>query len=250
MRGVRIQAVVRELEGEKIDVLKYDPDPRAFIRNALQPAEVEQVIILDEPKRQALAVVPENQFSLAIGKQGLNVRLANRLVDWNIDVRTRSQVQELGIGTETQRAVSALFSDVVEEITHVAELPGLPQGIAEVLLERGVELIETLVGMSADDLRKIEGLSEEDVATLLRLLEESVEVVEETVMVPVPEDSGEAVTAAAPTETQPAQIDEEVEDEEEEVYECPECGHEVEPGMAQCPNCGVGLSFEEAEDEE
>jgi len=245
MRGVRIQAVVRELEGEKIDVLKYDPDPRAFIRNALQPAEVSQVIILDEPKRQALAVVPENQFSLAIGKQGLNVRLANRLVDWNIDVRTRGQAQELGIGTETQRAVSALFSDVVtEEITHVAELPGLPQGIAEVLLERGIEFIETLISLSADDLRQIDGLSEEDVVTLTKLLEETVEVVEETV--PVAAVAEMPIAAAAPTETEPAPVEE----EEEEAYECPECGHEVEPGMAQCPNCGVGLSFEEAEDEE
>ena len=109
MRGVRIQTVVRELEGEKIDVLRYDPDARSFITEALKPAEVEQVIILDEPKRQALAVVPETQFSLAIGKQGLNVRLANRLTDWSIDVRTRSQVNEMDLGAESQRAAAALF---------------------------------------------------------------------------------------------------------------------------------------------
>ena len=88
LKGVRIQAVIRELEGEKIDILKYDADPREFIKNALSPAEVTGVIILDENKRQALAIVPESQFSLALGKQGFNVRLANRLVDWNIDVKT------------------------------------------------------------------------------------------------------------------------------------------------------------------
>jgi N utilization substance protein A len=86
LKGVRILAIIKELEGEKIDILKYDPDPKRFIKNALSPAEVRDVIILDEAKHQALAVVNESQFSLAIGKQGLNVRLANRLVDWNIDV--------------------------------------------------------------------------------------------------------------------------------------------------------------------
>ncbi|MDR2370989.1 MAG: transcription termination factor NusA, partial [Treponema sp.] len=77
LKGVRIQAVIKELEGEKIDILKYDPDPRRFIKNALSPAEVRDVIILDEGKHQALAVVSDSQLSLAIGKQGLNVRLAN-----------------------------------------------------------------------------------------------------------------------------------------------------------------------------
>ena len=133
MRGVRIQTVVRELEGEKIDVLRYDPDVRSFITEALKPAEVEQVIILDEAKRQALAVVPESQFSLAIGKQGLNVRLANRLTDWSIDVRTRMQVNEMNIGAESQRAAAALFGDVQEEITDVAELPGIVPRVAAAL---------------------------------------------------------------------------------------------------------------------
>ena len=91
LKGVRIQAVIRELEGEKIDILKYDEDPRLFIKNALSPAEVNEVVIVDETKRSALAIVSEPQFSLAIGKQGLNVRLANRLVDWSIDVKTNEQ---------------------------------------------------------------------------------------------------------------------------------------------------------------
>ena len=111
LKGIRIQAIVKEMEGEKIDVLKYDPDPREFIKNALSPAEVESVIILDEPKRQALAVVADNQLSLAIGKQGLNVRLANRLVDWNIDVKTIEQFEGMDISAEAKKAVSALFNE-------------------------------------------------------------------------------------------------------------------------------------------
>ena len=106
LKGVRIQAIVRELEGEKIDILKYDPDPAIFIHNALSPAEVQEVLILEPAKRQALAIVQESQLSLAIGKQGLNVRLANRLVDWNIDVKTEEQFQEMDISQEISRAAS------------------------------------------------------------------------------------------------------------------------------------------------
>ena len=179
MRGVRIQTVVRELEGEKIDVLRYDPDVRSFITEALKPAEVEQVIILDEPKRQALAVVPESQFSLAIGKQGLNVRLANRLTDWSIDVRTRAQVNEMNIGAESQRAAAALFGDVQEEITDVAELPGIVPRVASALKSVGVELLETLVAMDEEQLRAVPELSEGDVGDLLKLIEDNVEIVDE-----------------------------------------------------------------------
>ena len=179
MRGVRIQTVVRELEGEKIDVLRYDPDVRSFITEALKPAEVEQVIILDEAKRQALAVVPESQFSLAIGKQGLNVRLANRLTDWSIDVRTRAQVNEMNIGAESQRAAAALFGDVQEEITDVAELPGIVPRVAAALKAVGVELLETLVAMDEGQLRAVPELSEGDVGDLLKLIEENVEIVDE-----------------------------------------------------------------------
>jgi len=79
LKGQRIQNIIRELEGEKIDVLRYDSDPVEFIKNALSPAEVSRVLITDEEKKQALAIVPDSQFSLAIGKQGQNVRLANSL---------------------------------------------------------------------------------------------------------------------------------------------------------------------------
>lgn len=179
MRGVRIQTVVRELEGEKIDVLRYDPDVRSFITEALKPAEVEQVIVLDEAKRQALAVVPESQFSLAIGKQGLNVRLANRLTDWSIDVRTRAQVNEMDIGADPRRAAAALFGEVQEEITDVAELPGIVPRVAAALKASGVELLETLVAMDEEQLRAVPELSEQDIGELRKLIEENVEIVEE-----------------------------------------------------------------------
>ncbi len=181
LRGVRIQGIVRELEGEKIDVLKYDNDPREFIRNALSPAEVSHVVVLDESKRQALAVVPEGQLSLAIGKQGLNVRLANRLVDWSIDVKTQAQFSEMDLTAETKRAVSALFGELPEEadeITRIAELPEIPQHIVAMLEAAGHEYIEDLVSLSDEELETIEGLSADDVTTLKRIIAESVEIIE------------------------------------------------------------------------
>ncbi len=185
LRGVRIQSIVRELEGEKVDILKYENDPRTFLKNALSPAEVSHVVILDEAKRQALAVVPENQLSLAIGKQGLNVRLANRLADWNIDVKTEAQFAEMDIAAETKRAVSALFGesagpeDEEEEITRISELPGITDSLVAALKGNGLEYIEDLVALSEEEMNSLTGLDENDVRELRNIIAESVEIIEE-----------------------------------------------------------------------
>lgn len=182
LRGVRIQAIVRELEGEKIDILKFDPDPRVLIKNALSPAEVSNVIVLDEPRRQALAIVPEDQLSLAIGKQGLNVRLANRLADWNIDVKTLDQFDEMDLAAESKRAVSALFRDLddpEDEITSVAELPGITSRMIEILERNSITLIEDVIGLSDDELRTLDGMDEESAEGLIQIISDNVEVVEQ-----------------------------------------------------------------------
>ncbi len=235
LKGARIQAVVREMEGEKIDVLKYDTDPTVYIKNALSPAEVQQVYILDEVKRQALAVVSDSQLSLAIGKQGLNVRLANRLVDWNIDVKTESQFQEMDI-FETKKAVSNLFGEGTEqeeEITQIAELPNIPEHIVKLLAEHEIVDIETFINMSEDKLLEIPGFTKEDFELVKSIIEENVEIVEDDL---------------EPMEEEPEEQEEL--DEDKEYYECPECGKPITEDMDHCPNCGVELSFEEEDEEE
>ena len=257
MKGVRIQAVVRELEGEKIDILKYSTDPREFIQNALSPSEVQTVVILDDAKRQALAVVDESQLSLAIGKQGLNVRLANRLVDWNIDVKTAEQFGEMDVAVESKRVVSALFSDIEEEeITQISELPGISERTVALLRQSGIEFIESLVSMSREDYQKIDGLSEEDIDTINAILSESVDIIEEpstpedSTVVETPETEAGVEEEATESDSESSETEEGVEDEEE-GYECPECGEPISINMTSCPNCGVGLSFEfEDEDED
>ena len=235
LKGVRIKGVITELEGEKIDVLKYDPDPRVFIKNALSPAEVTGVVILDEDKRQALAVVPENQFSLAIGKQGLNVRLANRLCDWNIDVKTEDQCEDLdGLIAESRKAAHELFNDNYDEITTVQELPGIDENVSAILKENNIfDIVDFMAAIEDGRIASIEGLSNEDIKKVTELIESSVEFVEEDV---ADENQVEAKDSS--------------EEIEEEVYECPECGAQITIDMTTCPNCGIGLSFEYEEEEE
>jgi len=267
LKGVRIQAVVRELEGEKIDILRYSLDSRSFIKNALSPAEVNQVVILDEPKKLALAIVPDASFSLAIGKQGLNVRLANRLTDWNIDVKTESQFSEMDISAEAKRAVSVLFGEPEEEIQKISELPGIPQRLIDILEKDKIDDIESLVALSTEQLAALEGITAEDIQTLHRIIEENVEIVEEEAAeeaaaveeqaaadeqaeAPVPETGQAAEEPSAESAAPPEPFVEAVaapgEAAAEETYECPECGTSITPDMATCPNCGVGLTFEES----
>jgi N utilization substance protein A len=244
LKGVRIQAVIKELEGEKIDILKYDPDPRRFIKNALSPAEVRDVIILDEGKHQALAVVGDSQLSLAIGKQGLNVRLANRLVDWNIDVKTDAQFEAMDIAAESRRAVSELFGDdeYSEEISRISELPGVDPQAASVLLENGIDFIEDFLALESGELEALQNISAEQLETLRKLIEEYVEIVEE-------EGEGEEYSETAGVPEAEAGLEagaeeEAAETEAPEEYECPECGAKITVDMTSCPNCGIGLSFE------
>jgi len=240
LKGVRIQAIVRELEGEKIDILKYDNDTISFIRNALSPAEVQDIVVVDGSKRQALAIVPEQQLSLAIGKQGLNVRLANRLVDWNIDVKTEVQFSEMDISIEISRAASDLFSGITdndEEITKIGELPDISERLVSVLKENGIELIETLIGLTDDELGSLTGLTPLDVEQIQKIIEDSVEIIES--------EEEEILDDGSEAEEPDDSAEEEV-----ETYECPDCQHEITADMTVCPNCGVGLSFEVEEVEE
>ena len=238
LKGVRILSVIKELEGEKIDILKYDSDPRKFIKNALSPAEVRDVIILDEDKHQALAVVSDSQLSLAIGKQGLNVRLANRLVDWNIDVKTEAQFADMDIASESRRAVSQLFGDDddTEEYTLISQLPGVEPSVAALLKESDKDFIEDFLALSEEELLAL-GLSTEQQEALKNIIDEHIEIVEEEYS----EDAEEQVEEI-PEETPPVQ-------QEAEEYECPECGAKITVDMTTCPNCGIGLSFEYEDDD-
>lgn len=246
LKGVRIQNVIRELLNEKIDVLKYDPDPVVFIKNALSPAQVERVIIMDNDKRQALAIVEDSQFSLAIGRQGQNVRLANRLCDWNIDVKTIEQAEEMDLSAvSTVQNARNLFSDNEEsydEITTVAELPGVDAEVTKLLKDNGIEEIQDFVEAYDNKSINIEGVSQEALDKVNALITENVEFVEED-----EEEKAEETSETPATDAQPAK-EENDEAGNEEEYFCPECGAKITLDMTHCPNCGVEFEFTDGEE--
>jgi N utilization substance protein A len=154
VRGARVQAVVGELQGEKIDIVQWSPDAATFVVNALSSAEVSKVVI-DENKERIEVVVPDDQLSLAIGRRGQNVRLASQLVGWNIDILTEEV--ESNRRAEEFNALSKLFTDAlnVEEV------------IAQLLATEGFTTVEEVAYVPLDDLTSIEGF-DEAVATELR----------------------------------------------------------------------------------
>ena len=241
-KGLRIQNVIRELDSEKIDVLRYSDDPVTFIKNALSPAEVNRVVILDDEKKQALAIVDDEQFSVAIGKNGQNVRLANRLCDWSIDVKTEEQAAELDLSEITSRRAQELFSNNApvepDEISVVADLPGVNQEVAAKLSEAGYSDIEKfIVAYDNGELSNLEGVTAEELEEVSAIVHNVVEFVEED-EANVESDSGES-DGEAENET----ADEGADDEEE--YFCPECGAKITLDMTHCPSCGVEFEFEE-----
>ncbi|MBI1186385.1 MAG: transcription termination/antitermination protein NusA [Alphaproteobacteria bacterium] len=188
MRGARVQAVVGELQGEKIDIIPWSNDPATFIVNALQPAEVTKVV-LDPEDRRVEVVVAEPQLSLAIGRRGQNVRLASQLTGWSIDIMTEDEEsarRQKEFAERSQLFITALEVDetfaqllasegfeTVEEIAYVdlnelAFIEGLNEEIAEELQARAVEYLEKLAAEQdakrkdlgvEDDLLQVEGIT-------------------------------------------------------------------------------------------
>ncbi len=155
MRGSRVQAVVSELQGEKIDIIPWSPDPATFVVNALAPAEVTKVV-LDEEQGRIEVVVPDEQLSLAIGRRGQNVRLASQLTGWEIDILTEeeeSQRRQEEIQSRSQMFIDALDVDDV---------------IAHLLVAEGFTSLEQVAFVPVEQLSEIEGFDEE-VAEELRL---------------------------------------------------------------------------------
>ncbi|MGH7045913.1 MAG: transcription termination factor NusA [Stellaceae bacterium] len=153
MRGSRVQAVVGELQGEKIDIVPWASDPATFVVNALAPAEVAKVV-MDEEQRRVEVVVPDDQLSLAIGRRGQNVRLASQLTGWDIDILTEAEESERR--TEEFRTRSRLFIDALD----------IDEVIAQLLVTEGFATLEEVAFVAPEDLAGIEGFDAEIAAEL------------------------------------------------------------------------------------
>ena len=148
MRGSRVQAVVAELQGEKIDIIQWSPDEATFIVNGLAPAEVTKVV-MDEEDERVEVVVPDEQLSLAIGRRGQNVRLASQLTGWQIDIMTESQESERRQREFTER--TALFQEALD----------VDEVIAQLLVTEGFATVEDIAYVEAHEIATIEGFDED-----------------------------------------------------------------------------------------
>jgi N utilization substance protein A len=155
IRGNRIKTIIDELAGERIDIVRYDRDPQVMIPNALQPAQVDEVILCQMMGR-AIVLVREDQLSLAIGKRGQNVRLASKLCGWDIEIMTQEELER-----QIERAVAG-FSTI----------PGITEELANQLVGEGYLSYDDLSVIEPDDLKEMGGLSSEHVEEIVIMAEE------------------------------------------------------------------------------
>jgi N utilization substance protein A len=159
MKGTRVQSIIRELRGEKIDIVEWNEDPTAFVVNALSPAKVSRVSILDEEQKIMEVVVEDKQLSLAIGKKGQNVRLAAKLVGWRIDIKSEEEKRQ------EVEAEMARMARVVEELKSL-EARGLSERIVQKLVDAGVQGISHILEMTEENLQTIDGIGDKTAAKI------------------------------------------------------------------------------------
>jgi len=194
LKGSRVQAVVSELGGERIDIVPWHPDPEIFARRALAPAKVAKVIS-DVERKVITAIVDEDQLSLAIGRNGQNVRLASQLIGWQIDLYGSREWLERG-------ADLALFGDVADDAMEMADFPleelDLPEETLAALDGAGYDTFLDIIDLEREDFLAVEGLEDEETARILELIDELTVVEEEE------EDASEAGEEASDAGEEPS----------------------------------------------
>jgi len=152
MKGMRVQSIIRELRGEKIDIIEFSDEITTFAEKALQPAKVSRVSITDLGEKQLEVIVDDSQLSLAIGKKGQNVRLAAKLLGWKIDIKSEEEKRQ-----EVEQQMQALAGAPTTPIEQVSELG---EGIIQKLVAAGVTTVEGLADMTPEQLEEIPGIGE------------------------------------------------------------------------------------------
>jgi len=153
MKGTRINAVIRELKGEKIDIIQYSDDIVEYTMNALNPAKISKVLVVDPVAKLLEVIVPEDQLSLAIGKKGQNVRLASKLLGWQIDIKSEEEKKR-----EVLSQIDNLEPGHPED--PLESLPGLGEKTLARLKEAGIGSIQSLGSKSVEELLEIPGIGQ------------------------------------------------------------------------------------------
>jgi len=161
MKGSRVQSIIRELRGEKIDIIEWSEDPAIFAAHALSPAKVSRVTVIDFESRKLQVTVENDQQSLAIGKRGQNVRLAAKLVGWDIDIRSEEEMKR-EIASQMEQMITA-------SVVSLASIEGISASDYAILSEHGIETIEQLAEASIDDISDWLDLSIDEAQELLEM---------------------------------------------------------------------------------
>ena len=158
MKGMRVQSIIRELRGEKIDIIEYSDDPVQFATHALSPAKITRVTILDPAEKHMEVIVDDSQLSLAIGKRGQNVRLAAKLLGWKIDIKSEEEKRQ-----EVQNAINLLSTGA--PVSALIDF-GLAEPIVDALVKGDIGTVEKLGGMTPEQLEAIPGIDEDAVGSI------------------------------------------------------------------------------------
>jgi N utilization substance protein A len=183
MKGMRVQSIIRELRGEKIDIIEYHEDAVTFAEKALQPAKVSRVTVVDPTDKHLEVVVDDSQLSLAIGKKGQNVRLAAKLLGWKIDIKSEEEKRQ-----EVEAQMAELTSATA---TPLESVEGLGEGLVEKLKEAGISTVEALADMTPEQLEAIEGIGPKTVEKISVAVNNYFAALEGAEAVALPENEGE-----------------------------------------------------------
>ena len=195
MKGMRVQSIIRELRGEKIDIIEFSEEITTFAEKALQPAKVSKVSIVDLADKQIEVIVDDTQLSLAIGKKGQNVRLAAKLLGWKIDIKSEEEKRQ-----EVEQQMQDLTGGPSTPIEQVSELG---DGIIQKLVAAGITTVEALADMTPEQLEEIPGIGEktlERISVAVRHYFGQFEAGEEGFVAEAAEATEGASTESAPSE--------------------------------------------------
>jgi N utilization substance protein A len=196
MKGMRVQSIIRELRGEKIDIIPWSEETIVFAQKALSPAKVTRVQIIDAEEKRLEVIVEDTQLSLAIGKKGQNVRLASKLIGWNVDIKSEE---------EKRREIEAQMAALTAPGTPLSELAGVGPKTIEKLEAAGITSVEKLADMTPEQLVEIPGIGEKMVEKIHQSVAAYFEALESQAMAPIEpsaEDEAAAESVAADPEAE------------------------------------------------
>ena len=244
MKGMRVQSIIRELRGEKIDIIEYHEDPVTFAEKALQPAKVSRVTVVDQTDKHLEVVVDDSQLSLAIGKKGQNVRLAAKLLGWKIDIKSEEEKRQ-----EVEQQMESLTTQQSTPLTNVTDLG---EALIGKLNEAGISTVEALADMTPEQLEEVPGVGPKTVEKISIAVNNYFSTLETSPAAAVPE-AGETAAVEGGVAAEPVTEIAAAEDAATEYAEAVETGQGSEAaaiaGVENAPDADVAEVHTHGEDQ-